>query len=461
MGNIARFRGRHILILCMDLLWVYLSYAVVFWLYEQVNGGETGAGLYLQQLPWFASAGFIIFYLFGVHQMGSGKYLHNILIKSVLSIAALTGALMLLSLWFESLAFPSSIYMAAAVGQIVFIILSHLAIESASRQWSKKKKVLIIGETQQIGTMLQQKLSQIKSYVVHDFVHSSSWKDNKPRLAAADVILIQSEFEGKEEVIGFCALMKKEVLLVPELPELFILKSEVQHFDDLLVLSIRSPQLNLVEKVCKRVIDVLLSLTMLILSSPIFIVLFIAIPLNSRGPALFKQTRSGLYGKEFEILKFRSMVQDAEKLGGPELAKSNDPRITSIGRFIRATRLDELPQLINVLRGDMSLIGPRPERPFFVEQFAAEISTYTYRMSVRPGITGLAQIMGKYTTSAADKHRFDLMYIREYSILLDIKILLQTLLVILSKEQAAGVSNVNTLQGFQNQLMNYKESESI
>lgn len=449
MGNIARFRWRHILILFIDLLWVYLSFAVVFRLYLQFNGGETGAVFYLQQLPWFASAGFIIFYLFGLHQMSSGKYLHSIFLKSILSIAALTGASMLLSIWIESLAFPSSVYMASAAVQIVFINLFHLAIEAASRQWTKKKKVLIIGETQQIGTMLEQKLSQIKSYVVHDFIHSSSWKENKPRLAEADVILIQSDFEGKEEVMGFCALMKKEVLLVPELPELFILKSEVQHFDDLLVLSIRSPQLNLVEKACKRVIDILLSLTMLILTSPIFIILFIAIPLNSRGPALFKQTRSGLYGKEFEIFKFRSMVQDAEKLGGPELAKSNDPRITSIGRFIRATRLDELPQLINVLRGDMSLIGPRPERPFFVEQFSAAIPTYTYRMSVRPGITGLAQIMGKYSTSAADKHRFDLMYIREYSILLDIKILLQTLLVILSKDQAAGVSNVNTMQSFQ------------
>jgi lipopolysaccharide/colanic/teichoic acid biosynthesis glycosyltransferase len=145
------------------------------------------------------------------------------------------------------------------------------------------------------------------------------------------------------------------------------------------------------------------------------------------------------------------MIADAERQSGPVLASSHDPRITPLGQFLRATRLDELPQLINVLKGDMSLVGPRPEREFFIQQFEREVPGYGLRLAVKPGITGLAQVMGRYDTSVRRKLGFDLLYICKYSLLLDLKLLFQTLEVVLHQEKAAGVnerSNFASIQEF-------------
>jgi exopolysaccharide biosynthesis polyprenyl glycosylphosphotransferase len=209
----------------------------------------------------------------------------------------------------------------------------------------------------------------------------------------------------------------------------------------MLVLSARPSELNSRQLFFKRLLDIIAAIILLTLFSPIIILLFIAIPLLSKGPALYKQERLGKNKQQFQILKFRSMIHNAEKTSGPVLATDKDQRITGIGRFIRATRLDELPQLFNVLIGHMSLVGPRPERLFFVRQFEETIPHYRYRMSIKPGVTGLAQVMGKYSTSVEDKLRFDMMYLHSYSFMLDLKILFRTIKVVLQREQASGVRN--------------------
>jgi exopolysaccharide biosynthesis polyprenyl glycosylphosphotransferase len=219
--------------------------------------------------------------------------------------------------------------------------------------------------------------------------------------------------------------------------------------------------LNQTQNQLKRVSDVIVSAAMLILSTPIIIALFTLIPLTSKGPAIFKQERIGQGGKPYLLYKFRSMVQDAEIQTGPVLASDKDPRITKLGSFMRATRLDEIPQLFNVLKGDMSLIGPRPEREFFIMKFEQDIPDYKYRLRVKPGITGLAQVLANYTTSVEDKLRYDLMYVRNYSFMLDLKIFLQTIRVVLQRDQAQGLKEesmlrkqklIQTLE--QNQAMN-------
>ena len=182
------------------------------------------------------------------------------------------------------------------------------------------------------------------------------------------------------------------------------------------------------------------SLALLLLSSPVLLLVAALIPLTSKGSAWFRQERVGTNGKPFHILKFRTMVADAEQHSGPVLASESDPRITPLGRFLRATRIDELPQLFNVLKGDMSLVGPRPERAFFVEQFEREFPAYELRHAVKPGLTGLAQVVGRYSTTVERKLHFDLLYIYNYSLLLDLKILLQTIRVVLQREQAAGLT---------------------
>jgi lipopolysaccharide/colanic/teichoic acid biosynthesis glycosyltransferase len=197
--------------------------------------------------------------------------------------------------------------------------------------------------------------------------------------------------------------------------------------------------------------DLVLASIGIIITAPIMILTAGIIKSTSKGPAIYKQTRITVGNKEFEVLKFRTMYTGAEDETGPVLSSGNDPRITKVGRVLRNLRIDELPQLFNVLKGEMSFVGPRPERPFFVEQFSKEIPEYTHRYLVKAGITGYAQVYGKYDTSAVDKLKYDLLYIRDYSLMLDIKLILQTLKVFKGEkavyQNRVNVRNVSSKSG--------------
>lgn len=179
----------------------------------------------------------------------------------------------------------------------------------------------------------------------------------------------------------------------------------------------------------KRVLDLLASVTGLIVLSPLLLITAIFIKLESKGPVFYKQFRVGLYNNQFQVIKFRSMRSDAEK-DGAQWAQKNDTRVTKVGKFIRKTRIDELPQLINVLKGEMSIIGPRPERDVFIEELEKEIPYYRFRHAVKPGITGLAQVKYPYGASVEDamwKHKFDIFYIKHHNFWADVKIILLTI----------------------------------
>jgi sugar transferase (PEP-CTERM system associated) len=187
----------------------------------------------------------------------------------------------------------------------------------------------------------------------------------------------------------------------------------------------------------KRTIDVLISCTFLILASPLLVIVAVVIRLESRGPAIYRQKRVGLCGRVFNVLKFRSMAVDAEAKQGAQWASADDARVTRVGRFIRRYRIDELPQVINVLRGDMSFVGPRPERPMFVESLRQQISYYDERHSVRPGITGWAQVSYPYAASVQDalrKLEYDLFYLKNLSLFFDCAIILRTIRIVLMGE---------------------------
>nr|WP_164518180.1 sugar transferase [Pseudoalteromonas rubra] len=183
----------------------------------------------------------------------------------------------------------------------------------------------------------------------------------------------------------------------------------------------------------KRSFDVFSAIVLLFLTFPVMLIAALLIKLESSGPVFYKQKRVGLYNDEFEVIKFRSMKQDAEN-DGAQWAKKNDSRVTQVGKFIRKTRIDELPQLVNVLKGEMSLVGPRPERDIFVSELEKEIPYYRFRHAVKPGITGLAQVSYPYGASVEDaiwKHKYDVYYIKHYTLFLDLRIMLRTVLTIL------------------------------
>lgn len=186
----------------------------------------------------------------------------------------------------------------------------------------------------------------------------------------------------------------------------------------------------------KRIFDIIASCIGLLIGTPILVIFGIAIICEDGGPIFYKQERLGLYGKKFFVYKLRSMRIDAEKIGGAQWAQKNDPRITKVGKIIRKTRIDEIPQLINILSGDMSLIGPRPERPELTYKFEEEIPGFIDRLSVKPGLTGWAQVNGGYEILPQEKLTLDLEYIRNKSIIMDLKIILKTIKVVLTGDGA-------------------------
>ena len=245
----------------------------------------------------------------------------------------------------------------------------------------------------------------------------------------------------RENVLKFAKAKQKIIILVPTLYEICCRQMYLWQIDDLPTQRVSRMLLTLEQRVLKRSLDLVVALASTIILLPVMLVTAIAVKLDSPGPALYAQVRVGRNGKLFKVHKFRSMRQNAEDQSGPVLASENDPRITKLGRFIRATRLDELPQLFDVLAGNMSIVGPRPERPFFVEKFIAEKPEYAYRHNVKPGITGLAQIAGKYNTTAYDKLVYDLIYIQNFSVINDLTLMLQTFKVLITKSSTEGVQN--------------------
>jgi sugar transferase (PEP-CTERM system associated) len=189
----------------------------------------------------------------------------------------------------------------------------------------------------------------------------------------------------------------------------------------------------------KRGFDIFASGTLLIISAPVMLLAAIAVKLESPGPIIYRQERVGLGGRVFNVLKFRSMRADAERDGTPQWAQARDPRVTRVGKLMRLTRIDELPQLITVLKGDMSLVGPRPERAFFVEQIAQKVPFYAARHSVKPGVTGWAQVRHHYGASvddASDKLEYDLYYVKNHTLFLDLLILFYSVRVVLTAQGA-------------------------
>jgi exopolysaccharide biosynthesis polyprenyl glycosylphosphotransferase len=188
------------------------------------------------------------------------------------------------------------------------------------------------------------------------------------------------------------------------------------------------------KKVIKRIISIILSVLGIIITSPIMLITALLIKLDSKGPVFFKQARVGKNGRIFTLIKFRTMKQDAEKHSGPVWAQDDDPRITGLGRILRKFRIDELPQMFNVLKGEMNFVGPRPERPFFVEKLKKQINYYGQRLTVEPGITGWAAIKCGYGSSVEDaieKLEYDLFYIKNFSIFFDFFVILLTLKVVI------------------------------
>ncbi|HEY6626842.1 MAG TPA: sugar transferase, partial [Ignavibacteriaceae bacterium] len=253
---------------------------------------------------------------------------------------------------------------------------------------------------------------------------------------AAEVI-IALEKEDHDLLVDIISKLENKGIglkIVPDLYEILSGQARTSQLYGIPLIDIMPELMPEWEKKLKRISDVVISLIILVLTLPLNIFVALAIRLDSKGPVLFKQERIGMNNKNFTIYKFRSMYLDAEKITGPVWSTKDDPRVTRVGKIMRKLRIDEIPQFFNVLKGEMSLVGPRPERSYFVEQLSLQIPYYKRRLKVRPGITGWAQVKHKYDESIEDvkvKLRYDLFYIENMSLRMDIKILARTILVVL------------------------------
>lgn len=252
------------------------------------------------------------------------------------------------------------------------------------------------------------------------------------------VVLCDLPTKMRNPILKFCFDQGKRTYITPKISDIILTGTERIHlFDSPLMLS-RNRGLTIEQRFAKRAMDIVFSLAAIVISSPVLLLIAACIKLYDKGPVFYTQERLTRDGEIFKIIKFRSMRIDSEK-DGAQLAKKNDDRITPIGRLIRRTHFDELPQIFNILKGEMSFVGPRPERESIANQYEAMIPEFSFRLKVKAGLTGYAQVYGKYNTTPYDKLKLDLTYIETYSFWQDIKLMLMTFKIIFQKENTEGI----------------------
>lgn len=299
-----------------------------------------------------------------------------------------------------------------------------------------RELLVIHNNPEKLEIMLEKLKSYQNKFTVKKIMLCSDAELHRSIRAAKAVMLIDIPSDMKSYITEYCYKRGKEVIFTPEIADILINNAEHDVLDDVSVFSYSVTGLTFEQKLYKRIIDLLLSVPAAIILMPLMILEAVAIKLEDGGSVLYKQERITEGGKTFRLLKMRTMIENAENVSGPVLSEEHDKRITKVGSFLRKTRLDELPQLFNIIAGDMSIVGPRPERQEIAEEYEKDLPEFAYRLRVKAGLTGLAQIMGRYSTSPKDKLMLDLLYIEKYSMRLDWKIMFRTLVVILTPEKS-------------------------
>ena len=331
----------------------------------------------------------------------------------------------------------------ALVQFLISLIWPHICNALYHRVFPPRKMLLIHGE-RGAEDILRKFSSRKDKYKIAKCINIKEglWRiEEEMEKGYGAVVLWDIATEERNRLLKYCYSRFIRVYMMPKIPDVLIKGADQLHLFDSPILLTREYALTVEQRMAKRMIDIICSLVLILISSPFMLITAILIKCYDKGPVFYKQTRCTIGGREFQIMKFRSMKVDAEKDGIARLAAKNDSRITPIGRFIRAVRIDELPQLFNILAGDMSFIGPRPERPEIIQQYVEEMPEFVFRMKVKAGLAGYAQVYGKYNTTPYDKLKLDLSYIENYSVWLDLKLMLLTLKILIRPESTEGVDS--------------------
>lgn len=315
------------------------------------------------------------------------------------------------------------------------------------KQFFPPKRLLFISGERPVDDILRKFETRRDKYHILKCIYESEGRQSIEAEILKNydgVVLWDMNTVLRNKLLKFCYSKGVRVYIMPKIPDIMVQGSEKLNLFDTPILLIREYAMTIEQRFVKRAIDVLCALILIVVTSPIMLITAIAIKLYDGGPILYKQIRCTRDMREFKILKFRSMRSDAEKDGVARLASKNDSRITPVGKIIRKVRIDELPQLFNILNGDMSFIGPRPERPEIIREYQEEMPEFTFRTKVKAGLAGYAQVYGKYNTTPYDKLKLDLFYIENYSVWLDLKLMLLTLKILFQSESTEGVDENQT-----------------
>jgi len=462
-----------IALIFLDLALINLGYILAFLFKFGWDIPKANFMAYHSIWPWLTLSALALFYSYRLY--GSYRWRWAEIFASLICVVFFQALVsMALSFFLRGFSFPRTVLLTAPLIQLVLLALWRRVAWRLERGMQETRRIIVVGQPLE-AVVLADKLESVAGGIIrvcglvldsrpglnypdlqNHGLEEQDYKSiyealDRPVLGEApdicqcldavepDQVFVCSNLsqEVKAEVVYACVAKDKKVFLVPDLYEIMLAQARLDQVDDVPVFTVGRLAIPEESLIIKRATDILLSLFALVITAPLSILVGVAVRLDSPGPVLYRQKRLTLQGKPFYLYKFRTMVKNAEQESGPVLASENDPRITRVGRFLRAARIDEIPQLINVLKGDMSIVGPRPERPYFVSQLVKETPEYAFRMNVKSGITGLAQIAGRYSTSPENKLKYDLLYTKSYSPAKDLAILLQTVKVILMKDSAS------------------------
>lgn len=435
----------------VSLLIMFLS-ASALWYYNISPYWENGYTGYLT-LALVGIMFCIIYWFFAkmYQALKIGIYrLTELMYFQVLAIVLADAALLFESImWFHGFQklkiwsyFLGMVFQVVAMGGNIFVHNRLFAL------YDERRKILIVYGNDGYKTLIKKMQSKKYRYeIVGCYSDETSLEVLEDNIGKAEgIYLYEVDDQLKRKLVLFCDSISKDIYLTQSVEDLLTMGFDVSHtFDTPFIRTKRMPE-KWYYAFIKRTIDILFSSMGLIILSPMLLIVAACIKLYDGGPVFYKQIRLTKGHKEFEIYKFRSMIVDAEK-NGARLAAQNDNRITPIGKVIRATRVDELPQLINILKGDMTLVGPRPERPEIEDLYLKEIPEFGMRLKVKAGLTGYAQVFGKYNTSPEDKLKLDLLYINQRSLLLDFKLIFYTIKIIFIPEATEGIEENKTTAG--------------
>lgn len=418
----------------------------IYWLAWEWYFSQAAGTPFFRKGDWLMAAVYGILLLFFSRLYGGLKigYLErgNVLYSQILSVILVNLItylqIALLAKRFLSIAPFLAMFLCQTVAICIWTYLANCLFE---RLFPPRQMLLVYGNRPSL-TLMEKMNCRKDRYQIRQVVHINEGLEAIQQMVLKydAVVVCDVPSPIRNQLLKYCYGESVRVYMTPKISDILVRSAEdVNLFDTPLIMA-RNGCMSVEQRFIKRTMDIVISGAACIITSPFMLATALAVRLQDGGPALYKQKRLTIDCKEFYVYKFRSMRMDAEKDGVARLASAEDNRITTVGRFIRKVRLDELPQLFNILRGDMSVVGPRPERPEIAQLYESEMPEFKYRLRVKAGLTGYAQIFGKYNTTPYDKLKMDLHYIQNYSVMLDLKLIVQTVKILFMKESTEGIA---------------------